>query len=126
MNDLITCPHCEEVTDIGGLIGEHTNDCPRCGRPAVAKPLEWQPLWDAMEAEPNVWIPTTEKMFWEMLECVPPRAQTRRAFLVGEALHDNGEGYPVYSCFKRMGDEYHAKNMTLAEFKEITAWEKTT
>jgi hypothetical protein len=25
-----------------------------------------------------------------------------------------------------MGDEYHAKNMTLAEFKEITAWEKTT
>ena len=111
MTDLITCPHCHEVTEIGRLIGEHTNDCPRCGRPALTKPLEWQPLWDAMEAEPNEWIPTT--------------AQTRRAFLVGEALADNAEGYPVYSCFKRMGDEYHAKNMTLAEFKTITAWEAT-
>jgi hypothetical protein len=88
-----------------------------------AQKLEWQALWDAMEAAPDAWIPTTEKMYWEMLECVPPRAQTRRAFLVGEALTDNAEGYPVYSCFAKTGDEYRAKNMTLKEFKENTAWE---
>jgi hypothetical protein len=90
-----------------------------------AQKLEWQALWDAMEAAPEAWILTTEKMYWEMLECVPPRAQTRRAFLVGEALTDNAEGYPVYACFKKTGDDYHAKNMTLAEFKENTAWEMT-
>ncbi len=89
------------------------------------KALEWQALWDAMEAEPNEWIPTTEHMFWEMLEVLPPRAQTGRAFLVGEPLRSNSEGYPVYACFKRMGNEYHAKNMTLKEFKAITAWEAT-
>jgi hypothetical protein len=31
------------------------------------KPLEWKELWDAMDANPNEWIPTTEAMYWEML-----------------------------------------------------------
>ena len=37
VNDLdeVTCPHCGEITHIGGLIGKHTNDCPRCGKPAL-------------------------------------------------------------------------------------------
>jgi hypothetical protein len=74
----------------------------------------------------TAWIPTTKAMYWEMLEILPPRAQTRRAFLVGEPLTDNAEGFPVYSCFKKTGDDYHAKNMTLAEFRNITAWEMTT
>jgi len=90
-----------------------------------ARKLEWQALWDAMEAAPDAWIPTTENMWWEMLEVLPPRAQTRRAFLVGEALRSNGRGEAVYSCFAKTGDEYRAKNMTLAEFKENTAWEST-
>jgi uncharacterized paraquat-inducible protein A len=29
--DLVVCPHCETVSNIGGLIGEFTNDCPVCG-----------------------------------------------------------------------------------------------
>jgi hypothetical protein len=84
--------------------------------------LEWQPLWDAMDANPSEWIPTTEKMYWEMLEVLPPRKQSRSAFLVGEATRDNSEGYPVYSCFKRVGDSFYAKNMTLDQFnQEVTA-----
>jgi hypothetical protein len=84
--------------------------------------LEWQPLWDAMDANPSEWIPTTEKMYWEMLEVLPPRKQSKSAFLVGEATRDNLEGYPVYSCFKRVGDSFYAKNMTLDQFiKEVTA-----
>jgi hypothetical protein len=83
--------------------------------------LEWQPLWDAMDANPSEWIPTTEKMYWEMLEVLPPRKQSRSAFLVGEATRDNAEGYPVYSCFKRVGDSFYAKNMTVEQFnKEVT------
>jgi len=80
------------------------------------KPLEWQALWDAMAANPSEWIPTTEAMYWEMLEAVPPRAQKKTAFLVGEADHDNAEGYPVYSAFKRVGDNFYAKSMTFAQF----------
>ena len=79
-------------------------------------PLEWQALWDAMEANPSEWIPTTESMYWEMLEAVPPRAQKKTAFLVGEADHHNADGYPVYSCFKRAGDTFYAKNMTFKQF----------
>lgn len=29
--DLVVCSKCETVSNIGGLIGEHTNDCPVCG-----------------------------------------------------------------------------------------------
>ena len=84
--------------------------------------LEWQPLWDAMDANPTEWIPTTEKMYWEMLEVLPPRKQSRSAFLVGEATRHNAEGYPVYSCFKRVGDSFYAKSMTLDQFmKEVLA-----
>ncbi len=50
------------------------------------KPLEWQALWDAMDTNPDQWIPTTEKMYWEMLEVLPPRKQSRSAFLVGNSV----------------------------------------
>jgi hypothetical protein len=79
--------------------------------------LEWQPLWDAMEANPSEWIETTQKMYWDMLESVPPRAQNSRGFLVGEPLSDNAEGYPIYACFRKSGDNYYAKNLTLSEFR---------
>lgn len=82
--------------------------------------LEWQQLWDAMDANPGEWIETTEDMFWQMLECVPPRAERRGAFLVGEAKCHNSEGQAVHACFVHRGaDRYFAKYMTVAEFKEV-------
>jgi hypothetical protein len=84
--------------------------------------LEWQALWDAMDENPAEWIPTTEKMYWDMLEAVPPRAQKKGAFLVGEANHDNSEGYPVYSAFKRVSDNFYAKHMTYSEFDNEFAY----
>lgn len=84
------------------------------------KNLEWQPLWDAMDTNPNAWIPTTEKMYWEMLECLPPRAMTQNAFLVGEPLRSNEHGESVYSCFTRTGENYRARNLTVKQFKEMT------
>ena len=84
------------------------------------QPLEWQPLWDAMEASPNDWIPTTEKMYWEMLEVLPPRKMIGRNFLVGEALC-HVDGVPVYSCFSKVGNTYKTKNMTVGQFLEAFA-----
>jgi DNA-directed RNA polymerase subunit RPC12/RpoP len=34
-NDIIECPHCNEKTHIGSLIGKNTNDCPKCGKQAL-------------------------------------------------------------------------------------------
>jgi len=81
-----------------------------------AIPLEWQALWDAMDTNPDAWIPTTEKMYWEMLEVLPPEKMIGRNFLVGEASHHNSAGEAVYSCFTQHGDTYKAKNLTVAEF----------
>ena len=80
------------------------------------KQLEWQELWDAMDASPNEWIPTTEAMYWEMLEVLPPRKMLGRNFLVGEATRSNSEGEAVYAAFTKFGDTYKAKHLTLREF----------
>ena len=88
----------------------------------MSKLLEWKELWDAMDANPSEWIPTTEAMYWEMLEVLPPRKMIGQQFLVGEALCSNGNGEAVYSCFTKYCDKYAAKNMTLKEFIEWFAY----
>jgi hypothetical protein len=80
--------------------------------------LEWTPLWDAMEAHPADWIQTTEKMYWQMLEAVPPRAHSNGAFLVGEASHSNAEGRTMYAGFKKTGGQFYAKYLTIDQFKK--------
>lgn len=80
-------------------------------------PLEWSALWSAMKAAPAAWIPTTEAMFWHMLECVPPADQTRAAFLVGEADHHNSRGQAVYACFQEARGGFFARYLTREEFR---------
>jgi hypothetical protein len=79
--------------------------------------LEWAELWAAMDVNPSEWIPTTEAMYWEMLECVPPKAQRGGCFLVGEPLRHNENGKAVHACFNKLGDDYFARNLTVEEFK---------
>lgn len=82
------------------------------------KLLEWKELWDAMDTRPDEWIPTTERMYSDMLECVPPRAQSRGAFLVGEPLRHNSDSDAIHACFKQVGDDqFFARNLTVAQFK---------
>lgn len=78
--------------------------------------LEWSALWEAMDAKPDEWIETTEAMYWQMLECLPPRAQAGGRFLVGEAKTHNQDGKAVHACFRRVGTDYFAKHMTVSEF----------
>jgi len=80
------------------------------------KPLEWNELWDAMDANPQEWIPTTEAMYWQMLEVLPPRKMLGQNFLVGEANDHNSDGEAVYAAFTKFGDTYKAKHLTFAEF----------
>lgn len=82
--------------------------------------LEWADLWSAMDASPNDWIPTTEDMWWHMLEALPPRATRTGMFLVGEPKTHNQEGKAVHACFRRVGTDYSAKHMTIAEFWSLT------
>jgi hypothetical protein len=80
------------------------------------KPLEWNELWDAMDANPQEWIPTTEAMYWQMLECLPPRKMIGQNFLVGEVNDHTEDGQGIYACFTKFGDTYKVKHLTVAEF----------
>lgn len=79
--------------------------------------LEWQPLWDAMDAKPDEWIETTKAMYLQMLEILPPRAQVGGTFLVGEPQRHNEEGKAVHACFMQSGASYHARYLTVEQFR---------
>lgn len=90
----------------------------------VNTPLEWAELWAAMRPEPHVWVDTTEAMFDNQLNVLPPQDMGNGGFLVGEPNHHNAKGEPVYACFSHqygacVGDYYEACYMTQREF---TAW----
>lgn len=80
------------------------------------QPLEWQALWDAMDANPDTWIPTTEAMYWEMLGAVPPIKIIGENFMVGEPLRHDAQGQTIHACFTKFGETYKARNMTLQQF----------
>jgi hypothetical protein len=79
------------------------------------QPLEWSALWAAMDAQPEAWIPTTEDMYGKMLDCLPPRAMSGGAFLVGEPLR-HVDGKAVHACFKQVGSSFFARNLTVEQF----------
>jgi hypothetical protein len=75
-----------------------------------------------MRSNPAAWIPTTEEMYWSMLEVLPPLRMRRGAFLMSEANHSDEHGKQVYACFLRKNDEYFARYMTEQEFSyEVAA-----
>ena len=79
--------------------------------------LEWKQLWDAMDAQPEAWVETTENMFWRMLEALPPRAHIGGAFLVGEPRTTNDAGEHVYAAFhERKNGTFFAKHLTYRQF----------
>jgi hypothetical protein len=81
-------------------------------------PLVWKPLWDAMRSTPDAWIPTTEEMYWDMLEALPPLRMRGGAFLMSEADHSDESGHPVYACFLKHQGHYLARYMNCLEFDE--------
>ena len=85
----------------------------------MTQALEWSALWAAMDDKPDDWIPTTEAMYWHMLEVVPPRAHCLGAFLVGEPQRHNEDGKAVHACFKQVGNVYSARYLTVEQFKGI-------
>ncbi len=84
-------------------------------------PLEWAALWAAMTENPEAWIPTTEAMYSDMLEVLPPAGWVGGAFLVGEPNHHNAQGEAVYACFRKIGDKFHARYLSRREFRETFA-----
>lgn len=89
------------------------------------QPLEWSDLWEAMDASPDAWIPTTEDMYFEMRDCLPPRTMSGGRFLVGEPKTHNAEGKAVHACFRMTGTisdgtaRFYAKHMTVSQFWEM-------
>lgn len=86
-----------------------------------SSPVNWQPLWDVMRLfeSHETWVPTTEEMYTEMLNVLPPAATGRSCFLVGEPSHTGRNGETMYACFVARQGQYLARYMTLQEFRSL-------
>lgn len=83
---------------------------------------EWKDATAKEQDMPGHWEPCTEERYWEMLEVLPPAAQRKGAFLVGEALdHHAKSGHGRFDAFKQEGENFFAfsRPMTRAEFCAI-------
>lgn len=83
---------------------------------AMRGPIVWDELWAAMKETPSAWVETSEQMYWEMLEVLPPVKMERQKFLTGEAHHHNAQGEAVYACFKKLGTRFFARYLTINQF----------
>lgn len=94
-------------------------------RLAVVKcePFEYSALFQLMDATPRQWVPTTEKMFYDMLEAIPPvaygKAENWTGFLMGEPVTHDTQGDAIYSAYIRVDDNFYAQNMTVKDFKDL-------
>lgn len=82
----------------------------------LAHPYEWGALWSEMGERPTEWIPTTEGMYDDMMNCLPPAAIDAGGFLVGEPHHHDAKGAPVFAAFIKRGGRYFASYRTIAQF----------
>ncbi len=63
-------------------------------------------------------IPVTDKKYYEMLECLPPQALVKNAFLVGEPVRHNHKGEALYDCYAHKDKQgYFVGTITEKEFK---------
>ena len=85
----------------------------------LVSPPVWGELWDALQETPAKWVETTEEMYWEMLEALPPKRQDAQKFLVGEAHHTDAHGVDVHACFKEHNGRFFARYATLAEYADL-------
>ena len=86
-----------------------------------SKPLEWQELWDAMDANPGQWVPTTADMYDEMLNVLPPALWIGSGFLVGEPQRHDNSGRPVFAAFIESNGSFFAQYLNGPDFKAFMA-----
>ena len=70
----------------------------------------------------TTWKKTTKSRYWEMLECLPPAAQTGYGFLVGEPWDHNADGWPRFEAFiETRSGEFWVSNqpITVPEFRAL-------
>lgn len=76
---------------------------------------------------PMTWKKSTFERYWQMLEMLPPAAQTGNGFLVGEPVRHDGDGRALYTAFWQQGDAYFesAHPMSVASFRSLVAADVT-
>jgi len=75
-----------------------------------------------MRHEPHRWILTTDAMYWNMRDVLPPQDSGGGGFIVGEPNHHNADGEAVYACFHQINNEVVARYMTQREFSTFKSF----
>lgn len=65
------------------------------------------------------WTKIDEEYYDQMLNVLPPIDMSDRKFISCEPYYDNAEGYPLYFVGHRNAEGYHAKLMTLKDYRHV-------
>ena len=64
------------------------------------------------------WQETTEKDYWYMLECVPPKRMNSSCFMVGECS-THGVAGAIYETFIQIGDKFWRRPCELSGWNPV-------
>ncbi len=96
--------------------GETTYHCIRqCNHPSVLDFISPVVVFDLNQFVP-MWREVGQEQYEHYLGCVPPKRYRTNGFLSGEPYTHTAEGQGVYLACKKVGEQYFAKMMTVAQF----------
>lgn len=110
-------PETGQTVCCGETLEQVRKEYPDAEEMSVDEFCEWKA---EQQRTPIVWLPTTERQFNEMLECLYPAAMGGGGFLVGEPFdHEADTGKPRYQGFRHRGDEFYVSSrpLTRDEFR---------
>ena len=70
---------------------------------------------NAYNAGDSRWHEVDEEIFWEQLECVPPRRMTESGFMVGEPYSHSERG-AIHTCFMQVNGRYWGRMIALNDW----------
>jgi hypothetical protein len=106
------------TTCYGKTYGQVLKEYPDAYRTSVKDFCCWKGV---QQRTPITWSETTEEIFDNMLNVLPPEIMLTNGFLVGEPYdHEADTGKPRFDGFKRIGDKFYSSSrpMTKDEFKK--------
>lgn len=92
-----------------------------CSEPVLLETFDHSPSWYEVnqclqlndwsrwnhDLYPSQKVEVSERVYYDMLNCLPPRNWLGTYFEVGEAHHHTPEGKPIHRAFWKEGERYY-------------------
>ena len=75
--------------------------------------------WPFPECNRDTWVESTERTYWQLLECLPPEFYIPSGFVVGEPADHAGDGMPIHTACLEIVGRYFFREVRLDQAKKL-------